>query len=134
MKQLTEILSGKAEPEAVVEKEPVKNMKLQTKTTKEKKEVEVTMEKKSTDKQADEEDDKLKREGRLSVKFKELKDKTVTEVNKMTRGRSVQRGVPINREDGEGEAQKEERSRSESRSQKAGRMVKDFTSSILGKR
>jgi len=134
MKQLTEILSGKAEPEAVVEKEPVKNVKLQTKTTKEKKEVEVTIEKKSTDKQAEEEDDKLKREGRLSVKFKELKDKTVTEVNKMTRGRSVQRGVPINREDGEGEEQKEERSRSESRSQKAGRMVKDFTSSILGKR
>lgn len=70
-----------------------------------------------------------KQENRLSVRFKELKEKTVSEVNKMARGRSVQRGVPIQSENGE-----KARPRSESRSQKAGRVVKDFTNTILNKR
>jgi len=76
---------------------------------------------------------KEKEENRLSVRFKELKEKTVTEVTKMTRGRSVQRGTPITREGAE-IPERNVRARSESRSQKAGRLVKDFTSTILNKR
>merc|ERR1719462_653526 len=59
-----------------------------------------------------------KREGRLTVKFKEIKEKTVTGVSKITRGRSMQRGS--SRRNEEGTEEQIIRTRSESRSQKAG--------------
>jgi len=76
------------------------------------------------------------KENRLSVRFKEIKEKTVTEVTKqINRGRSLHRketrGEDEDNEDGDTASA---RTRSESRSQKAGRKMREFTSNILKKR
>jgi len=76
------------------------------------------------------------KENRLSVRFKEIKEKTVTEVTKqINRGRSLHRREPRGEdEDNEDGDTASARARSESRSQKAGRKMREFTSNILKKR
>jgi len=137
MKQLTEFLSMKSEPTKEVtlddthdvdngegkdmKDQPVGNTNATSSAT-------------DSEKQAKEDEQPVaKRESRLTVKFKEIKEKTVTEVTKIARGRSVQRGERIRRDD-ESDCSNSNRTRSESRSQKAGRLVKDFTTNILKKR
>jgi len=69
----------------------------------------------------------------LVSRFRQLKDKTISEVTKITRGRSMHKGPTRSDTEG-GEGDLPDRTRSESRSQKAGRLVKGITSNILKKR
>merc|ERR1712200_277160 len=79
-------------------------------------------------------------------KFKELKtktmsevsgftSKTMTEVSKLTRSRSVQKKASeTRRESTNSDSKITSRTKSENRAQKAGKIMKDFTSSILKRR
>merc|ERR1711872_536448 len=135
MKQLTEFLSLKHEPELKNEEADIDDHENTTQAAPTEQVVDKAMEKNNAEEEVDskKDSDSQKRESRLAVKFKELKEKTVTEVNKITRGRSIQRGQHIRR-DPDTDSITNTRTRSESRRQKAGRMMKDFTTNILKKR
>merc|ERR1711872_462849 len=137
MKQLTEFLSLKHEPEVKNEEVDIAidDHENTTQAAPTEQVLDKAVEKNNSEGEVDskKDSDSQKRESRLAVKFKELKEKTVTEVNKITRGRSIQRGQPIRR-DPDADSITNTRTRSESRSQKAGRMMKDFTTNILKKR
>jgi len=137
MKQLTEFLSLKHEPEVKNEEVDIAidDHENTTQAAPTEQVIDKAVDKNNTEEEVDskKDSDSQKRESRLAVKFKELKEKTVTEVNKITRGRSIQRGQPIRR-DPDADSITNTRTRSESRSQKAGRMMKDFTTNILKKR
>merc|ERR1712212_772615 len=102
MKQLTEFLSLKHEPEVKNEEVDIANDDHENTTQAAPTEqvVDKAVEKNNSEGEVDskKDSDSQKRESRLAVKFKELKEKTVTEVNKITRGRSIQRGRPIRRD------------------------------------
>jgi len=85
------------------------------------------------DKERNKEQDGTEESRSLVTRFREFKEKTLSEVTKITRGRSLHRASKKSETDG-AESIQTDRARSESRSQKAGRLMKGFTSNILKKR